>query len=249
MAANSRLLMQPMEEEAQQEAPPPPPPPGANWAPGHSHPATPDSVDPQLGGLAPVDPAAAPDFSTMTVRQTVQALADPELFVGGPLGTLNAAIEAANLVAPLNDPAAPHTLFAATNTAFRKVIAIMQGFQAAEDLLANQQMLTDLLLSHVVTGDIARMALQDGQELQTLGPEPIVVRMVGNRVFLTRPGDSPIFAEIVASFDANNGWVHAIDEVLVPQAMLAPPLPMEPPPMEPQPGPEAQAQEPPAPQP
>lgn len=122
----------------------------------------------------------------------------------GNFKTLLAAAQAAGLAESLSAPDANLTVFAPTDDAFA---ALPKG--TVETLLKkeNRQQLVELLLNHVVQGEVtlARQVetpIGETLRIKTQGPAT-----VGNATVLQ------------ADIRANNGIVHAIDRVLLPQSM------------------------------
>merc|ERR1711988_1972760 len=83
--------------------------------------------------------------------------------------TLVAAVQAADLVDALSDPDASLTVFAPTNAAFEAALESLG--MTAEELLADTDLLTSVLLYHVVEGAVpaADVVTLDGQSVTTLG--------------------------------------------------------------------------------
>jgi uncharacterized surface protein with fasciclin (FAS1) repeats len=123
--------------------------------------------------------------------------------------TLEAAVIAADLAGTLSGDG-PFTVFAPTDAAFA---ALPAGLLDA--LLADPDgALTDILLYHVVGGTALSNDLSDGQSITTLFGQDVVVTIDVNGVFIN---DAQV---IVADILADNGVVHVIDAVLVPQPEL-----------------------------
>jgi uncharacterized surface protein with fasciclin (FAS1) repeats len=124
--------------------------------------------------------------------------------------TLLAALGAAGLVSTLAAEG-EFTVFAPTNAAFDALEAASPGILDA--LLADPtELLTQVLLYHVVPGEAFSGDLTDGQELPTLqvGGQTLTVSLTGG-VFVND-------AEVTGpDIDASNGVVHVIDGVLVPE--------------------------------
>ena len=116
--------------------------------------------------------------------------------------TLNNALESTGLL-PTFDGAGPFTIFAPTDAAFAK---LPEG--TLESLTIDQ--LADILKYHVVEGAIASSQLNPTQDVTTLGGQDILVE-AGSGVEIN--GYSTV---IDADFNASNGIIHAIDEVLLP---------------------------------
>lgn len=104
------------------------------------------------------------DTSTMTVLEILQS--DPELSIG------YAAIEAAGLAETLGG-AGPFTLFIPDNAAFEAYFA--DNSTSAEGLFQNIDRLTDVLLYHVVSGQVLASDLVAGTTLATLNGESLEI--------------------------------------------------------------------------
>jgi uncharacterized surface protein with fasciclin (FAS1) repeats len=120
--------------------------------------------------------------------------------------TLEAAVVAAGLQGALAGEG-PLTVFAPTDAAFA---ALPAG--TVEALLADPNgALTQVLLYHVVGGVALSTDLADGMMITTLQGQDITVTINGDGVFIN---DAQV---IVADIMADNGVVHVIDAVLVPE--------------------------------
>ena len=146
----------------------------------------------------PAAAAASPEAEPSTIVEI--AVAD------GRFGTLVAALEAADLVEALSGEG-PFTVFAPTDDAFA---ALPEG--TVEALLENIPALTDVLLYHVVAGDVKAadvVTLESAETLQggflSITVEGDVVRINGAQV-------------VIADIEASNGTIHVIDAVLLPPA-------------------------------
>ena len=123
--------------------------------------------------------------------------------------TLLAAILAATLQNGLSG-AGPFTVFAPDDDAFD---ALPDGF--LDDLLDNPEgFLTDILLYHVYPGHLLAEELEDGQVLTTLLGQELMVTIDGEDVFIN---DAKI---TTVNLEADNGVVHVIDEVLIPEEII-----------------------------
>jgi len=71
--------------------------------------------------------------------------------------------------------------------------------------------LTDVLLYHVVAGQAMAADLSDGQEITTLLGDDVMVSITGDGVFINQA------MVTVADLTADNGVVHVIDAVLIPE--------------------------------
>ena len=120
--------------------------------------------------------------------------------------TLEAAVIEADLVGTLSGDG-PFTVFAPTDAAFE---LIDSGVLNA--LLAKPEgSLTDILLYHVLEGDIESSDLSDGMTASTILGEDISVSIVGDDVFINGA------MVTVANIPATNGVVHVLDAVLLPE--------------------------------
>ena len=120
--------------------------------------------------------------------------------------TLEAAVIAAGLDGELSGPG-PYTLFAPTDAAFA---ALPAG--TVESLLANIGELQNILFYHVTNGAVLSTDLSNGQQIPTLTFFPPLVVTIGiNGVMINNS------MVTVADIIADNGVVHVIDAVLLPQ--------------------------------
>jgi uncharacterized surface protein with fasciclin (FAS1) repeats len=131
-----------------------------------------------------------------------------DIIVNSPDHTvLEAAVTAAGLVDALSADG-PLTVFAPTDDAFATLLEAL-GY-TAEELLAYPG-LTDILLYHVVGAQALSTDLTDGQEVTTLLGQDVLVTINENGVFINQSQVT------VADITADNGVVHVIDAVLVPE--------------------------------
>ena len=98
------------------------------------------------------------------------------------------------------------TVFAPTDDAFNAL-----GIETVEALTSEQ--LTDVLTYHVLDGEVPSTALQ---------PEQTVTALNGENVFITLEGDAVTVngtsSVVLADVDADNGVIHAVNQVLLPDA-------------------------------
>jgi uncharacterized surface protein with fasciclin (FAS1) repeats len=141
-----------------------------------------------------------------------------EIAAGNPdFSTLVAAVTAADpAIAAALSGEGPLTVFAPTNQAFADLLAALN--LSAEEVLANTELLNQVLLYHVVEGAVLAetVVTLDGQSVPTLlEGESVAVSVVNGGVVLN--GNVNVVAtDIIAS----NGVIHVIDAVLVPQVVL-----------------------------
>ncbi len=120
--------------------------------------------------------------------------------------TLEAAVIAAELDDDLSGEG-PFTVFAPTDSAFA---ALPEG--VLDTLLMDPTgQLADILLYHVVEGSVLSTDLMDGQIVETLLGQEIAISITADGVFIN---DAMV---TVADIEADNGVVHVIDAVLLPE--------------------------------
>ena len=148
-----------------------------------------------------------------------------ELAVATPsLSILVQAVQAADpaVAATLNNPELSLTLFAPDNRAFEKLLA--KTGLTLEELVADQQKLTEILLYHVLslaTGEVLSKDIPQGglQNVPTLLPEKTVnidKRCKKIDVVDTQGGKARVLGKDNL---ASNGVAHIISEVLLPFAL------------------------------
>ncbi len=122
----------------------------------------------------------------------------------GRFETLVAALQAADLVETLSGDG-PFTVFAPTDDAFGK---LEEG--TVEALLTDVPALTDILLYHVVSGEVMAEDVVMLEEAETLLGESLAIRVEGDMVYIN---DALV---TTADIVAYNGVIHVIDTVLLP---------------------------------
>ena len=123
--------------------------------------------------------------------------------------TLVAALGAADLVDTLKGDG-PFTVFAPTEEAFAELLEAL-GVTAGE-LLADTELLTSVLLHHVVPGKVMSADLAGASDL-------MVTTVQGGEVSVTEYMGSVTIDEatvVTADIEASNGVIHVIDKVLLP---------------------------------
>jgi len=122
--------------------------------------------------------------------------------------TLEAALGAAGLTETLMGDG-PFTVFAPTDDAFA---ALPDG--TVEALLEDPEgALTDILLYHVVGAKALSTDLSDGQMIETLNGKEVMVKIMDGNVYIN---DAMV---TVADVETDNGVVHVVDAVLIPETM------------------------------
>jgi len=122
----------------------------------------------------------------------------------GRFTTLVAAVQAADLVTTLQGPG-PFTVFAPTDDAFGK---LPEGTVAG--LLADVPALKNVLLYHVVAGDVRAAQVVTLSSADTVLGQPVSIKVMDGKVMVNE--SQVIITDIVAS----NGVIHVIDSVLLP---------------------------------
>jgi branched-chain amino acid transport system substrate-binding protein len=128
--------------------------------------------------------------------------------------TLVAAVLAADpaIVAAITGEG-PLTVFAPNNAAFEAALAEL-GVEAA-DLLADTELLSAILLYHVVDGAVMSGDLTDGMEVTTLNGGTFTVGIADGTVTLT-DARGRTATVVAADIEASNGVIHVIDNVILP---------------------------------
>ncbi|MBC7871536.1 MAG: fasciclin domain-containing protein, partial [Chitinophagaceae bacterium] len=108
----------------------------------------------------------------------------------------------------------PITVFAPTDAAFTALLETL-GVDV-DTALTQTDLLTQVLLYHVVEGELSGEDIAGETELTTLGGEAIVVTTDGGSVVLN--GTVNVTTADIA---ASNGVVHVIDAVLIPPSVAA----------------------------
>ncbi len=123
----------------------------------------------------------------------------------GSFTTLLTAATAAGLVETLQGDG-PFTVFAPTDEAFA---ALPEG--TLDSLLADPEALADILLYHVVSGEVTSDQVVELTEATTVQGAPIAISVMDGTVTLN---DSATV--VTVDVPASNGVIHVIDAVLLP---------------------------------
>ena len=147
-------------------------------------------------------PPSTVDMPTQNIVEV--ALADPDNF-----STLVDALIAADLVTTLSNEDATYTVFAPTNAAFAKI-----DESALSALLNNKAALTDVLLTHVVSGP-AISSLDaygaNGKMLTTVSEKTVDVMIDAVTGQLVIGGANVVISDVYTT----NGVIHVIDTVIL----------------------------------
>lgn len=149
-----------------------------------------------------IDNVLLPSWVTNSIAD--RAIATPSL------STLVTLVTQAGLVDTLST-GGPFTVFAPSNEAFAQTITALTGREVGEVEL-DIELVSTLLTYHVVEGIYPASAIEDGLELTTLQEEVITFGV--SDAGATVNGEGIVATDVLA----NNGIVHVIDGVLVPNA-------------------------------
>jgi len=152
-----------------------------------------------------VTPAAAPAAAANDIVATAIG--------AGQFKTLVAAVQAAGLVEALQGKG-PFTVFAPTDAAFAKLPA-----GTVEGLLKDPKALGNILLYHVVPGEVKAASVTNGLSAKTLQGSPVNFTVSDGKAMIN--GANIVATDIVTS----NGVIHVIDSVILPPAGAAGPAP------------------------
>jgi uncharacterized surface protein with fasciclin (FAS1) repeats len=153
-------------------------------------------------------------ISSHPVRQVALADAPKDIVdtaVGaGTFKTLAAALGAAELVATLKGDG-PFTVFAPTDEAFAKLPA-----GTVDTLLKpeNKEKLKEVLLLHVVPGEVYAADVVKLKEAKTAGGKTVKISTEGGVKVGTGKGMSNV---VKTDIKASNGVIHVIDAVILPE--------------------------------
>lgn len=145
-------------------------------------------------------PPTAKGEPTMNIVETAVA--------AGNFTTLVAALQATDLDAALANPDASFTVFAPTDDAFALI-----GEETIATLLANTDVLSEILLQHVVEGEVSSVTAftLNGASAETLSTNLIPIAINSSTDFLTFGGANVVVKDIYTT----NGVIHVIDMVVV----------------------------------
>lgn len=161
--------------------------------------ANPDVI--QVGQVLciPVGPAGE---ETMMSAETIVDIAVND----GRFTTLVTALQAAGLVETLQGDG-PFTVFAPTDEAFAKLPA-----GTVEGLLEDIPTLTNILLYHVVAGQVPAADVVNLSSADTVLGQSVSISVNGSAVNV---GEAQV---VITDVEASNGIIHVIDTVLIPDS-------------------------------
>jgi len=125
----------------------------------------------------------------------------------GRFTTLAAALGAAELIDTLKGEG-PFTVFAPTDDAFA---ALPEGTVDTLLLPENKQLLTDILLYHVVAGKVMAADVVNLTEAETVLGQNVSIKVDMGKVYIN---ESEV---IITDIETSNGVIHVIDAVLLPK--------------------------------
>ena len=158
-----------------------------------------------VAALAVCAGARAQDIPSDSVAGVALTVPDLSVLVDAAVAT--------DLVGALSDPDAELTVFAPTNDAFVALLGAL-GADGLDDLPVD--LVTDVLLYHVVPAAALSTDLTDGMVLPTLGGGELTVDL-SDGVMIDGVGSSA--SVIAADVEAGSSVVHVIDTVLLPFAV------------------------------
>lgn len=159
-------------------------------------------------GLSSVSQAQMADDTIDATEQVAQAPSIVDIAVAaGSFDTLVAALKAADLVETLSGEG-PFTVFAPIDEAFE---ALPDGVLEALLKPENKDLLTQVLVYHVVSGSVLSSDLATG-DVETLAGD-VMVDVSADGVTVN---DASVLR---ADVQGSNGVIHVIDQVLVPEAV------------------------------
>ena len=150
-------------------------------------------------------PAAAAPTTAPAAAPAAKDIVDTAV-ADGRFKTLVAAVQAAGLVETLKGKG-PFTVFAPTDEAFAKLPA-----GTVEGLLKEPAKLKDILLYHVVAGNVMAADAAKLTSANTVLGQPIAIKAEGGKVKIN---DATV---TIADIKTSNGVIHVIDKVILPPA-------------------------------
>ncbi|MBK8025414.1 MAG: fasciclin domain-containing protein [Chloroflexi bacterium] len=151
-------------------------------------------------------PDTADTTGTAATTNTIVDIAGAD----GRFDTLVAAVTAAGLAETLAGPG-PFTVFAPTDAAFAAL-----GSDTIDALLADPTgALQQILLYHVVAGEVPSSSIVDLTSMDTVQGEPLRISVEDDGVVVDRYANV-----VVTDIQASNGIIHVIDAVLLPPSSV-----------------------------
>jgi len=164
------------------------------------------AVTPTEAPVAEPEPTAIPEPTAMPEPEVMEMDIVDTAVADGRFTTLVAAVTAAELVDTLKGEG-PFTVFAPTDDAFA---ALPEGTVESLLLPENKQALTDILLYHVVSGDVMAADVVNLESAATVLGKDVAIKVDGGKVFIN---DAEV---IITDIETSNGVIHVIDSVILP---------------------------------
>lgn len=101
----------------------------------------------------------------------------------------------------------PFTVFAPVNAAFEEIASTTATLSADQ--------LRDVLLYHVVAGNVRSSALSDGMMVTTVNGDTFVINIAGDAVTITDAGGGESTV-VLTDVQTTNGVVHVLNKVIIP---------------------------------
>jgi len=168
-----------------------------------------------LAACAPAAPIEVPEEAETSAEP--ESMPEPEAMLkdivdtaaaDGRFQTLVAGVQAAELTETLKGEG-PFTVFAPTDDAFAKLPA-----GTLDELLKpeNKQALTDILLYHVISGNVMASDVVNLDGTSTVLGKDVAIKVENGKVFIN---DAEV---IITDIETSNGTIHVIDSVILPPA-------------------------------
>ena len=159
-------------------------------------------------------------IAALTVMVTPAAAQEPSIVdvvvSTDEFSTLEAAVIAAGLTDTL--ASGEYTVFAPTNGAFQTLLSDLG--MTAEELLANQDLLTTVLTYHVIPGEVKanNVVAAIPFNAETVQGEAITVALDDSGRVGLNGGQATV---AITDVDVSNGVIHIIDNVILPPSVIA----------------------------
>ncbi len=157
-------------------------------------------IESSNGVIHAIDKVILPPSMTENEEMNIVETAISE----GSFNTLVQAMQAAGLENTLRGDG-PYTVFAPTDEAFEK---LPEG--TIENLLANEEQLTNVLTYHVVSGEYMANEVVEMESIETLQGSTLEITTTYGEVNI---GNATV---VQTDINCSNGVIHVIDEVLIP---------------------------------
>jgi transforming growth factor-beta-induced protein len=137
-----------------------------------------------------------------------------ELAVEKGFDSLAVALTQTGLISNFDESTdAKTTVFAPTNAAF---VALLQSLGLNKISDVNKDVLSEILLYHVLSGEVKSSTLTEGQLAKTLSGKTFRISLAGGAKIFTKASKSVSISSV--DVVGSNGVIHVINEVLVPNA-------------------------------